>query len=282
MTNILYDYEQFLSTKCYADSTKEIYLINIRLFFNFLKEYKGKVNIITLCNITKSDIYNYIAFIDNLKKPTKEIRLYAIHSFYSFLNRDLSNFLFKDIKLFDNGIKLPNYLFSHQIRQVLNFYSNKRDNLIIFLLLTTGIRISELANIEIQNINFQEKYINLKVKGGYYRNVYINNEIKYRLQDYIGDRTEGNLFNLKRRQIHNIVTKPMKEYGIRGSAHTLRHTFATEMYRKTKDILIVKELLGHKSLSSTQIYTYLDNDIVKHAVESNPLANYKVGGRNED
>lgn len=70
----------------------------------------------------------------------------------------------------------------------------------------------------------------------------------------------------------------MKKLNIRGSVHTLRHTFATIMYKQTKDILVVKELLGHRTVISTQIYTHVANDELKQAVNSNPLANYGVGG----
>lgn len=279
MTYLLYDYAQFLSN--YSELTQKNYIISLNLFLKYLKEHKGRNDVITICNVTKSDIYNYIAYLDKYSKGTKEFRIYAIKNFYRFLNRELSNFLFEDIKLFNNNGKLPKYLISSQIRYIMNFYPNKRDNLIIFLFLITGIRLSELVSIKIQDINFRDKSIYLKVKGGYYRNIYINEETKLRILDFIGSRREGSLFNLKKRMVQYIVQKPLRELGLEGSAHILRHTFATEMYKKTHDILLVKELLGHKSLSSTQIYTHLDNDTVKRAVESNPLANYKVGGKDE-
>ena len=282
MTNIFYDYKQFLSTRCLAESTQKIYMININLFLNFIKLYKGKVDIITLCNLTRADLYNYMAYIDNLSRNTKKIRLYSIKSFYSFLNQDLSDFLFEDIKIFNQTKKLPKYLFSKQVFQLLGYYSDKRNNLIIFLFLNTGIRISELTNILIQNINFHEKYIYLKVKGGHYRKVFINEQTKNKLIDYLGNKKEGKLFLIKRREVHNIVKKAMMDLKINGSAHTLRHTYATTIYKLTNNILIVKELLGHKSINSTDIYTHLDNETVRKAVESNPLANYKVGGKNEN
>lgn len=278
MTYLFYDYIQFLST-CYSETTKDVYIININLYLNFLKEYKGKNDMLTICNVTKADIYNYIAYMQNLSKGTISCRINSIRQFYLFLNRDLGEFLFQDIKLFNTTSKLPKYLFSSQIKAILNYYQNKRNKLIIFLFLNTGIRISELANIYIENINLKEKYFSVKVKGGYYRNVFISKEVADKLKEYIGTRTSGNLFNIKRRAIHNIVKKPMIELGIEGSAHTLRHTFATEMYKQTKDILVVKELLGHKSISSTEIYTHLESDMLKQAINSNPLANYEVGGK---
>lgn len=270
MVRTLYNYEQFLSR--YSKSTKETYLENVNLFLKYLKKQKIE-------EVTKADIYNYIAYMDNLKRSTIRLRLTAIKNYFGFHKYNLSDFMFEDIKLFDFDKKMPRYLFSYQIDTILSYYSNERNRLIIFLFLSTGIRISELANIQIENINFKEKYIYLKVKGGYWRYVYLNENQVKKLKHYIGRRKKGSLFNLKRRQIHNIVTKPMKENNIKGSAHTLRHTFATQIYKETKDIILVKELLGHHSLNSTEIYTHLDNDFVRQAVESNPLANFEVGGK---
>ena len=271
---LFYNYKVFLSR--FSTSTQENYLNNVNLYLRFLKEYKGSCDRKTILNVTKADIYNYIAYMDHLSKGTKRIRLLAIKNYYSFLNRNLSDYLFQDIKLFDFTQKLPKTLSKTQTRLLLNYYKDKRNSLVIFLFLNTGIRISELTNILIENINLQEKYIKLKVKGGYFRNVYINETTKQRLSDYIRDKN-GRLFNLTRRQIHNIVTIPMKELGIKGSAHTLRHTFATEMYKETRDIRVVQELLGHKSINSTEIYTHVHNEILKEAVNSNPLANFGIG-----
>lgn len=271
---LFYNYKVFLSR--FSSSTQENYLNNVNLYLRFLKEYKGNCDRKTILNVTKADIYNYIAYMDHFSKGTKKIRLVAIKNYYSFLNQNLSDYLFQDIKLFDFNQKLPKTLSKTQIRLLLNYYKDKRNSLIIFLFLNTGIRISELTNILIENINLQEKYIKLKVKGGYFRNVYINETTKQRLSEYIHDKN-GRLFNLTRRQIHNIVTIPMKELGIKGSAHTLRHTFATEMYKETHDIRVVQELLGHKSINSTEIYTHVHNEILKEAVNSNPLANFGIG-----
>lgn len=275
---LFYNYKVFLSR--FSSSTQENYLNNVNLYLRFLKEYKGNCDRKTILNVTKADIYNYIAYMDHLSKGTKRIRLLSIKNYYSFLNRNLSDYLFQDIKLFDFTQKLPKTLSKTQIRLLLNYYKDKRNSLIIFLFLNTGIRISELTNILIENINLQEKFIKLKVKGGYFRNVYINETTKQRLSDYIQDKN-GRLFNLTRRQIHNIVTIPMKKLGIKGSAHTLRHTYATEMYKETRDIRVVQELLGHKSIISTEIYTHVHNEILKEAVNSNPLANFGIGERNE-
>ena len=275
MVNILYNYEQYLSIH-YLESTKKTYLSNVKLYLKFLKEYKGKADIITVCNVNKADIYNYIAYMDKQSKKTKEIKLVSIKNFYSFLNRNLSDYLFEDIKLFNLNKKLPRYLTSLQIRTLINYYSNKEKKLIIILFISTGIRLSELLSIETSKIYLKEKYFIVKKKGGGTRKVYFNEQIKELLRGFL--KKDGKLIHYKRRTVQEIVKKAMKELEIKGSVHSLRHTFATQMYRYTKDILIVKELLGHRSIEATQIYTHLENDLIKDAVEKNPLANFKVGG----
>lgn len=269
---ILYSYYNYLSN--YANSTKEVYYDCVKLYLRYLKDTKGRDDIIQICNVKKSDIYNYVAYMDNLSKNTRKIRLNAIKNFYSFVNKDLSKFLFEDIKLYGLNIKMPYCLSSLQIRGILDYYTDKRNRLIIYLLLTTGIRVSELANIKIQDINLKEKHIKIKCKGGVERNVLINEKCKNMIQDYIGDRDY--LFEIKKRDIQYIVKKAMVDLNINGSTHTLRHTSASIMYQNTKDILLTKEFLGHKTVISTQIYTHINNDMVKRAVESNPLANFKV------
>ena len=244
---IVYKYSKYLSTY-YTDGTKETYLEQVKLFLEFLKEYKGKANHIIL--------YNF------------KTKLSAIRNFLSFINADLSDLLFKDVKLFNTNIKVPRFLVSREIDLLLNYYTGeKRD--IIFLLLNTGLRLNEIT--QISSINYDEKYLITKVKGNYSRKVYFGEEVKSVLKRVAP-------IKYSRRAIQHFISYAMKKLGIEGSTHTLRHTYATYMYKQTKDILVVKELLGHTSIESTMIYTHIDNDSIRKAYESNPLANFKIGG----
>ena len=128
MVQILYSYKQFLSN--YAESTKETYLINVNLFLRYCKENK-----INYKKIKKIHVYNYIAYMNDLAKSTQKCRLNSIKNFYSFLNRDLSVFLFKDIKIYGINKKTPRFLMSCQIDILINYYQDKRNYLIIFLFL---------------------------------------------------------------------------------------------------------------------------------------------------
>lgn len=269
---ILNDYKEQMTK--YSETTKENYLVSIRVFLKYLKEYKGRNDIITVCNISKEDIFNYIAWLDGKSKGTIKNRLYGLKNFYEFLNYDLSKELFEDIKLYGSKIKLPRILSWKEIDLLLNYYPDKRNRLIIYLFLQTGLRLSELANIKVEDIDLKNQTIKVNCKGGRERIVYISNKTKKLLEEY--NKKEGYLFEIKKREIQYIVTNAMKKLDIKGSTHTLRHTIATKMYEQTNDILLVKEFLGHRSIESTQIYTHISNKLVKEAVEKNPLANYGV------
>ena len=262
---ILYRYYDYLSM--YSISTKETYYECIKLYLKYLENTYGKVNPIIICNVNQSDIYNYLAYMNNLKKNTKKIRWYAIKNFYKYLK--VEGDLFEDIKLYDYDKKMPYCLSSSQCKSLLNYYTDKRNKLIIYLFLTTGIRLSELANIRVEDIDGNK--IKVKCKGGVERVITITEKCSRMIQEYA---TSDKLFNISRKAIYDVVKKAMRDLKLNGSPHTLRHSFATIMYQETHDIRLVQELLGHKSIVSTQIYTHVSNESVKHAVNSNPLANY--------
>lgn len=270
--DLLYEYKAYLSTT-YSKTTMQTYYLNIKLYFDFLDNSP-----IRILNATKTDILNYLAYIDNLSANTKENRLMSIKNYYNYVDKDLCKELFDDIVVFKQQ-RLPHYLTLEEAKLLINYYSttNQRNHLILHLFLTTGIRESELINIEIKDINLEKKTIKIMAKNRVEREVAITENVKKLLEDYMGE--DGKLFNIGRREVIYIVKKAMNALGLKGSVHTLRHTFATIMYEQTGDILVVKELLGHVSIESTMVYTHVCNERVKEAVENNPLADY--GGNYE-
>ena len=264
---LLYQYERYLSN--YSQKTQKVYLYNVKLYL----EYLGTTNPIQILNISKGEIYNYLAYMDHLSKNTRKIRIYSIKNFYSFLNQKISDFLFEDIKLYGLNKKMPNCLTWTQSKELINYYPDKRNKLIIYLLLTTGIRLSECANIKTKDIDLKEQTIRIKCKGNITRNIFINKKCSNMIQEYMhGEK----LFNITNHDIQYIVKKALKQLGFKGSTHTLRHTAASLMYQNTRDVLLVKEFLGHKSIESTQIYMHLNNEQIKNAVNSNPLARWGI------
>ncbi len=169
---------------------------------------------------------------------------------------------------------------------------SKRDYCILTLFLNCGMRLSELVGIDIRDIDFTEKRLKVLGKGNKERMVYLNSACLDALNSYLEDRTankkaaaEPALFisnqnkRISKRRVQQIVENSLREAGLDGkgiTTHKLRHTAATLMYQYgDADVLTLKELLGHASVSTTEIYTHLSDDNVRSAVESNPLANVK-------
>jgi len=166
-----------------------------------------------------------------------------------------------------------------------------RDYAIITLFLNCGMRLSELVGINIKDINFSECKLNVIGKGNKERTIYlnkacinaINNYLKERPRDVVKMDSRDALFlsnrkeRISNRTVQLVVQRELLKAGLdinKYSVHKLRHTAATLMYQYGNvDIRALQELLGHKSISTTEIYTHVDNSQVRQAVEDNPLAN---------
>ena len=170
---------------------------------------------------------------------------------------------------------LPNYLNYDDLEKLLNYpdTSNKyglRDALILEMLYSTGVRVSELANIRLNDIDFNDRKILILGKGNKERYVYYGSKCEKLLDKYLKmDHRDSSYLligkksdRLNEREIRSIVTDSAKRAGINihVSPHTLRHTYATHMLNDGADLKSVGDLLGHESLSTTQIYTHVSNE----------------------
>ncbi len=186
---------------------------------------------------------------------------------------------FENIKSLKQGRRLPDYMFENEIELLLNLtgkgFAGLRDRLILELLYSTGCRVSEAASINISDIDLRERCIRVSGKGGKERIVYLGRSSVDCLKEYLplkniradkGDSDSVNalLINLRgnritQRGIALIIEKYVRKSGIakRISPHTFRHSFATHLIDHGADIRIVQEMLGHESLSTTQIYTHM-------------------------
>ena len=170
---------------------------------------------------------------------------------------------------------LPNYLNYDDLEKLLNYpdRSNKyglRDAFILEMLYSSGVRVSELANMKLADIDFTERKILIFGKGSKERYVYYGSKCADLLDKYlkidhrdspyllIGKRSE----KLNEREIRAIVTETAKKAGlsVHVTPHTLRHTYATHLLNEGADLKSVGDLLGHESLSTTQIYTHVSNE----------------------
>lgn len=175
-----------------------------------------------------------------------------------------------------------------------NDENKERDYAIITLFLNCGLRLSELIGINIQDIDFNEYKMNVIGKGNKERTIYLNKACINAINNYLlvrpkeavkNDSKASNkaLFLSKRherisnRTVQYIVEKELRKAGLdtsKYSTHKLRHTAATLMYQYGQvDIRALQELLGHKSISTTEIYTHVSNEQVRDALEKNPLGN---------
>ena len=198
----------------------------------------------------------------------------------------------------NSGKRIPKYLSLDESKKLLNVAQNDEDNrnnirdyAIITMFLNCGIRLSELVNINIKDINFSESKLNVIGKGNKERTIYLNNACIKALNEYLDIRpnegiqidSKDALFLSERRErisnrtVQVIVKRELLKAGLdinKYSVHKLRHTAATLMYQYGNvDIRALQELLGHESISTTEIYTHVDNSQVRSAVENNPLAN---------
>ena len=266
--------------KNYSKYTIINYGKDLKLFEKFLEEEK-------ISDIKKIDykiIRQYLSFLYDFDYENKTIarNLSTIRSFFKYLMKEniIKNnpmILIGNPKL---EKKLPKVLNSIEVDDILNIPDNEtplgqRDSLILELIYSTGIRVGELVNIKIQDIDFNDKKIIITGKGNKERIVLFGNVLLKKLNLYLNDgrkkliknsidylvlNSQGN--KITSRGVELIIDKILKKGGItyKISPHTLRHTFATHMLNNGADLKTVQELLGHESLSTTQIYTHVSNE----------------------
>jgi len=238
-------------------------------------------------HLTKQNIWDYLKYLDTKNYETSTIsrHITALRSFYTYLAEEgvLVTNIWKTVHNPKIKRKLPNTLNYNELALILTFKDLKtaydyQERCLFELLYATGMRVSELANIKIKDIDFNEKSIKTLGKGSKERIVFFNEASSLALKEYLAKReelekesTEYLFLNtkgkqLKRASIEAIVSKRINTLAIDHhiSPHTLRHTFATHMLENGADIRTVQELLGHEKLSTTQIYTHLTSEYLRH------------------
>lgn len=264
------------------------------------------IPISTISKIKLDDIHAFLSYlaIDLKSKPTTRARkISTIRIFFNYLSQKanlIENNPAQNLETPKLGKRMPKYLTLDESKKLLNVTCSDddesentiRDYAIITLFLNCGMRLSELVNINIKDITFSECKLNVIGKGNKERTIYLNKACMNAIKDYIENSrpkegikydSKDALFLSKRRErisnrtVQYIVKKELQKAGLdtnKYSVHKLRHTAATLMYQYgNTDIRALQELLGHKSISTTEIYTHVANSQVRDAVENNPLAN---------
>ena len=275
--------DELIYEKKYSDLTVKGYLKDLDLFLEFLYEN----NIKQYKNVKYADIRLYISYLYELKYNNKTIsrHISSLRSFFKYLKNEgvIDNnpmVLISNPKL---EKKLPKYLNYDDVEKILNIYPKNtsigiRNSLILEILYSTGIRVSELINIRVKDISLTEKTIKITGKGNKERIVFFGS-ICYNLLKLYLNKSYNNLNinnlnylfisktgkKINDREIRFVVDEATEMAGInmKISPHVLRHTFATHMLNDGADLRSVQELLGHENLSTTQVYTHLTNDRIR-------------------
>lgn len=268
--------------KNYSFNTCKNYEIDIMEFYSYINLKK-----IDYLSVDYDLIKNYLMQLYNKKLSRNSVarKLSSLRSFYKYLynNNMINTNPFKYVKTPKKEKRLPKYLGVEELEIIfetpdINTSKGQRDRLILEVLYATGIRVNELVNIKISDIDFSKKEIRILGKGNKERidpfgdycldsiNLFLENGRRDILNknhvncEYLIINSRGK--KITTRGVEKIIDDIIKKACLKKhvSPHMLRHSFATHMLNSGCDILTVQELLGHESLESTQIYTHVSNE----------------------
>ena len=215
--------------------------------------------------VIASDFLSFVSSMQTYKPKTFHRIISTLSSFYRFLYTQgavTANPL--------TGIDRPRikqqdvkYLKHNQVLRLLDSIDDPRDKLIVRTIYATGVRVSELCNMNIEDIDFDEHTIRIRGNGDKMRTVFIDDDTRADILKFIGNRIEGPVFvgqqgkNISSRAIQHIF----KNYAPSGiTPHKIRHSYASELYKRSKNLRVVQENLGHTSIKTTEIYLHTDID----------------------
>ncbi len=288
------------------------YAGDLRTFFRYICREKGLclkdaeddeidltvIDLDMIKTITLNDAYSFLIYCKNIRhnnETTRARRVISIRRFFAYLTDNLGllqNNPMKNLEAPKVRKALPKYLTleeSEKLLSVINGPNKERDFAIITLFLNCGMRLAELVSIDYTDIKSDGTLV-ITGKGNKQRTVYLNQAcvdaitdyMKVRPNDKVKDRAlflSSRYQRINQRTVQIMVEKYLEKAGLGGrglSVHKLRHTAATLMYQYgNADLLVLKEILGHENLGTTEIYTHIQSDAAKQATDMNPLANNK-------
>lgn len=297
-----------LVVKGKSQLTVDEYYKDLRTFFRYIKMIRNSlydtpfehisildVDLDLIGSVTLSDAFEFMNYcIDERENlaATRARKSCTLRMFYKYLTNKVHLIPVNPLEELDTpkiGKSLPKYLTLEEAVKLLQAVDGpyrERDYCILTLFLNCGMRLSELCNINIQDIR-DDNTLHLIGKGNKERIVYLNNAcisaihvyLRVRPVDGVKDKNALFLSRMKKRISHRMVEELVYKYlekaglGGRGlSVHKLRHTAATLMYQHGQvDVRVLKDILGHENLGTTEIYTHLSNTQLEMAANSNPL-----------
>ena len=270
-------------------SSIESYKYDLTIFYNDIKDKLENNN---LHKLKIEFIYDFIKnqSINRISSATIKRRVSTIRNFYLFLQkREVISFIVPEIKTPKMGIKLPNYLTIEEVDKLLsipgiNTFKGLRDKTMLEIMYSCGLRVSELISLKKKDINIKNSFIRIIGKGNKERIIPIG-EIAL---EYLNKYFELLSYNSKLNNSKNVFInknglpltrqyffKIIKYYSIKAninkniSPHTLRHSFATHLLENGAPLIAVKNLLGHESINTTQIYTHVNERKLVSVIDNN-------------
>lgn len=278
MKDLIEDYINYVYIeKKLSDNTKAAYLSDLLSFDEYLNN--KMIN-----KVTSKDIVSYIDHLTDLKEADKTIarKIVSIRTFFDFLMKEKRINVNPCEKIESPKLRksLPKTLNFEEINKLLDLNPKTaleyRNRAMIELMYATGLRVSELVNLELNDINVKDNYIRVYGKGKKERivpmaeittnilNEYISVYRDSLLKGYLTDKVFISSYGkgITRQAFFKILKKIAKEQGIEKdfSPHTLRHSFATHLLEYGADLRSIGEMLGHENIKTTQIYTHLSNN----------------------
>ncbi|SHM10220.1 tyrosine recombinase XerC subunit [Caldanaerovirga acetigignens] len=274
------------AAKNQSENTLKAYANDLGQFIEYLEQNKMSETK-SLKNITHLDIRGFLAYLKEKGVAKKSItrKLSALRSFFKYLTKE--GIISEDPTKMVQGMKLPKklplFLYPAEIEALLSAPNKDvlgiRDRAIMELLYATGVRVSELVSIKLRDVNMGANFIIVYGKGSRERIVFFGTKAAKSLEEYLKKSRPYLVKNLSceylflnkngtkltDRSVRRIIDKYVKELSMKKniSPHTFRHTFATHMLNNGADLKTVQELLGHVSLSTTQLYTHLTKERLK-------------------
>lgn len=287
MNDLISEYQHYLvSEKMKSENTVHSYVSDLQNYIYYLNEKQG---IDDIRNVDTKTIQKYLAYLKKLGyRPTSTSRaLSAIKSFHKFLyleHRTLENPA-TNLSSPKLDKKLPTVLSVEEVIKLLDSLDDStpihhRNKAMIEMVYGTGLRVSELVGLKLQDLHLTNKMISVKGKGNKERIVPINDYANKVLREYIinsrpklakPSKDNGYVFlnhlgtPISRQSFFLILKEQCNKAGITKevSPHTLRHSFATHLLEAGTDLRLIQEMLGHEDISTTQIYTHLSNQKLK-------------------
>ncbi|MFH1542156.1 MAG: tyrosine recombinase XerC [bacterium] len=255
---------------------------------NYQRDLKFLLTLIDVKNVDRLAAREYLLALEKKRYSRRSIarKLSAARSFFRFLTREkiVDKNPFANLLTPKMPKKLPNFLYPEELKRLLEAVDNRRDRAILEVIYGTGLRVIEVVRMNVNDVDFEENEIKVLGKGSKERIVLFGSLAKKALNNYLSDirpqmpdgkKTAAVFVNLRGgrltvRSIERMLVRYAKKAGItkKVTPHTLRHSFATHLLAGGADLRMVQELLGHVSLSTTQVYTHITKERLKEVYDS--------------